>query len=189
MVLPQSIRKINLIAHLSTSVSWLGSVLVFTVLAIIATNTIDNQISSSLVITLKYCTWFVILPLCLASFVTGVIQAIGTKWGLFKHYWIIVKLIITALSTLLLILHLTPIDTIANDAIQRGTLSANSTNDLISIISKSGAAILALLAITTISIYKPWGKRNEPKTDMDKKKKLPSFYILIGLLIENNFLI
>ncbi len=183
MIFRQNIRRINLIAHLSSSLGWFGSVLVFTILAITALNITDNQITSSLLISLKYTTWLVILPLCFASLATGVIQAIGTKWRLLKHYWIIVKLILTIISTLLLILHLAPIDVMANGALVTGSLSKNLTIDLMSIISKAGAAILALLAITTISIYKPWGKRSKQQTEMDKKKKSRGFYILIGLLI------
>ena len=30
--------------------------------------------------------WFVIVPLSLASLLTGLVQALGTTWGLFRHY-------------------------------------------------------------------------------------------------------
>lgn len=182
MIFSQNLRKLNLTAHVSTSLSWLGAVIVFTVLAITALNSIDVQISKASIIALKICTWYVILPLCIASFLTGIIQALGTKWGLLKHYWIIVKLILTVISTLLLMLHIQPIDTIANTAINSQNTFDFSTVELVNLISKSGAAIIALLIITTISIYKPWGKINKQQSAMEKKKKSTSFYILIGLI-------
>ena len=32
--------------------------------------------------------WFVILPLSLVALTTGLVQVLGTAWGLFPHYWI-----------------------------------------------------------------------------------------------------
>ena len=40
---------------------------------------------------------FVIVPLAFASLLTGVIQSLGTPWGLFRHYWVLVKLLLTHL--------------------------------------------------------------------------------------------
>ena len=45
-------------------------------------------------------TWFVIVPLCLASLLTGIVQSLGTTWGLFRHSWIVTKLLLTVLATL-----------------------------------------------------------------------------------------
>lgn len=38
--------------------------------------------------------WFVILPLSLAALTTGLVQALGTAWGSFRHYWILFKLLL-----------------------------------------------------------------------------------------------
>ena len=32
--------------------------------------------------------WDVIVPLAVASLLTGLVMALGTKWGLFRHYWV-----------------------------------------------------------------------------------------------------
>ncbi len=101
--------------------------------------------------------WFVILPFCIASLVTGIIQALITKWGLIKHYWIVVKLILTMGSTVLLVLHLQPIAELSKIASVSGTLIAAPKLQM-QMIADSGAALLVLIAITAISIYKPWGK-------------------------------
>jgi hypothetical protein len=37
-------------------------------------------------------TWIVIVPLSLAALLTGVVQSLGTPWGLFRHRWIVAKL-------------------------------------------------------------------------------------------------
>ena len=46
--------------------------------------------------------WYVIVPLCLASLVTGLVMSLGTRWGLFRHYWVLAKLLITIVAMLIL---------------------------------------------------------------------------------------
>jgi hypothetical protein len=43
--------------------------------------------------------WAVLVPLALASFVTGVVLSDGTPWGLFRHYWVVISLGLTILAT------------------------------------------------------------------------------------------
>jgi len=50
-------------------------------------------------------TWFVIVPLAFAALITGIVQSLGTTWGLFRHYWVVVKFVLTVLATILLLLH------------------------------------------------------------------------------------
>lgn len=37
---------------------------------------------------------------------TGVALALVTPWGLFRHYWVVVSLVATAVLSLVLVLHL-----------------------------------------------------------------------------------
>ena len=46
---------------------------------------------------------FVIVPLAIASLLTGVVQALATPWGLFRHYWVVIKLFLTVFATLVLL--------------------------------------------------------------------------------------
>jgi hypothetical protein len=41
--------------------------------------------------------------LAFASLLTGFIQSLGTPWGLFRHYWVLVKLLLTVFSTVVLL--------------------------------------------------------------------------------------
>lgn len=183
------IRKFVLTSHITFSVGWLGAVAVFIVLAIAGLTTIDNQLARSYSLAMKSSAWFVILPFCLSSLFTGIAQAIWTKWGLFRHYWIVVKLFLTVVSTILLLLHLQPISYLAEATADTSFSSSQQAEKFIDLIVKAAAAILALLAATTISIYKPWGKvhyvqpgKNQHTIIQGKKKSL-RFYMLLGLMI------
>jgi hypothetical protein len=102
-------------------------------------------------------TWFVILPFCVASFTTGIVEGVGTSWGLFKHYWVVVKLLLTTFATFLLLLHTRPIDHVAALA-QRGVLAVADVRPLrLQLVGEASAALFVLLITTILSVYKPWG--------------------------------
>ena len=158
------ISKLVLTSHITFSVGWLGAVAVFIVLAVTGLTTLNNQLSRSALLAMDISAWFVIIPFCLASLVTGLIQAFGTKLGLFKYYWIVVKLFLTVAMTILLLLHMQPINYLANVATQTSFSNSQYAGQLVEIITKAGGAILVLVAITTISVYKPWGKIQRTQT-------------------------
>ena len=57
-------------------------------------------------IAMELTGWFVIVPLSLASLLTGLVQSLGTTWGLFRHYWVLVKFLLTIGATIVLLLHM-----------------------------------------------------------------------------------
>lgn len=174
MVMTQRTSKAVLTSHIALSVGWLGAVAVFLALAITGLNSQNQQLARGCLLAMKISAWFVIVPLCLTSLATGIIQAAWTRWGLFRYYWVVVKLFLTLGSTLLLLLHLQPINELANAALQPSFSNTEHSSRIIDLIAKSGAAILVLLFITTISIYKPWGKIQE-------KKGVSKSWLLVGI--------
>ena len=194
MTMTNRLSKFVLTTHITFSVGWLGAVAVFIALAITGLTTGNNQLSRSSLLAMDLSAWFVIVPFCLTSLLTGVVQAFGTKWGLFKYYWIVVKLFLTIAMTILLLLHMQPISYLAGVAADPSFSNSQYAGQLIDIIVKAGAAILVLIAITTISIYKPWGKiqltqrsnsQLNIQANVNKSKKSLTFYLLItlGILI------
>jgi hypothetical protein len=122
-MLGSSARKFALTAHVVSSVGWLGSVAAFLALAVVGLRSEDPQTVRAAYHGADLVTTWVILPLCGASLLTGLIQALGTSWGLFRHYWVITKLLITLLSTLILLLHL---QAIRQAGTSRALICANS---------------------------------------------------------------
>lgn len=101
--------------------------------------------------------WFVILPLSLVSPVTGVMQSLGTAWGLFRHYWIVVKFAVTIPCTVILIVHMVPTGKLAAAA-AHGALEGGALSGLrMQLIGDSAAAVFVLLVMTGLSMYKPRG--------------------------------
>jgi hypothetical protein len=96
----------------------------------------------------------VIVPLCFASLLTGVAQSLMTPWGLIRHYWVVVKLLLTVLSTAVLLVHMSPIGYLARIAAGTEISSADLTRLRFRLVMASGAALLVLLTATALSILK-----------------------------------
>ena len=151
------LRKFVRTIHVTVTVGWLGAVAGFLALAITGLTSRDSQTVGAAYISMDLITRLVIVPLSLVPlFLTGPLLSLGTPWGLFRHYWIIVKLVINILSTLILLIHLQPISYLSRVA-AAGTLSHDDRNLQIQMIIAAGAGLLALLAATVLAVYKPRG--------------------------------
>ena len=152
-----NLRKFVLTAHVACSVGWLGSVAAFLVLAVSGLNGSDDRTIRSAYVSMELIGWFMIVPLSFASLATGLVQALGTTWGLFRHYWVIAKLLINVLSTSLLLLHMQPVTHMAQVARSASGSLSDHRGTSVQLVFDAGAALAALLAATVLSVYKPRG--------------------------------
>jgi hypothetical protein len=157
VIMTPRVRKFALVTHVTSSVGWLGSIAGFLVLAIAGVNSQDAQTVQAAYLASELITRWVIVPLAYASLLTGLIVSLGTSWGLFRHYWVLAKLLITILATLLLLLHTRPIGVLADVA--RGTMVSSPGVGQLQrqLVGDAVAALLALLVNVTLSVYKPRG--------------------------------
>jgi hypothetical protein len=102
----------------------------------------------------------VVQPVAIATLVTGVILSLGTKWGLFQHFWIVVKLVLTVAAVLNGMLNLGPAVQHAIAATANASAAAPPTLGTTALVAVAvpGINVLMLGAATVISVYKPWGK-------------------------------
>ena len=151
------LRKVTLIAHVTFSVGWLGSVGAFLALAIAGLTSADPQTVRAVYLAMDVIGWFVIVPLSIASLLSGLAQSLGTAWGLFRHWWVLIKLVMTVLATIVLLVHMQPVGHLA-EAVRAAALSGGELQGLrVQLIADAGAAIIVLLVATTLSIVKPPG--------------------------------
>jgi hypothetical protein len=136
------LRQLVLTAHIACSVGWLGAVAGFLALAVAGLVSQSPLTVRAFDLAMALTGWFVIVPLCLASLLTGLVQALGTAWGLFRHYWVLFKLLMNVMATIVLLLFM--------QTTGGGTIEASPAPVL-----HAGAALLLLLVATTLSVYKP----------------------------------
>src|SRR5258708_22914258 len=103
MIMTTGVRKFALTAHVTSSVGLLGSIAAFLALAIAGLTSQDIKMVRAAYLAMELIARFVIVPLAFASLLTGLIQSLGTPWGLFRHYWVVVKLLLTVFATVVLL--------------------------------------------------------------------------------------
>lgn len=154
------LRKIALTAHVAFSVAWIGAAAAFFALSIAGMTSQDAEIVRSAYLSMNLISLYIIVPLSLAALATGLIQALGTPWGLFRHYWVAVKLCLTILSVAVLLMHQYSAMAAAIRIMSGadGTLPATGVASVGFVLMRaSGLGILVLIVVTTLSVYKPWG--------------------------------
>jgi hypothetical protein len=100
---------------------------------------------------------FVIVPLAFASLLTGLIQSLGTPWGLFRHYWILAKLLLTAFATIVLLVKMELIGYAARLAAETILSRADLRAAGIELAVHAAGGLLVLLVPAVLSVYKPRG--------------------------------
>jgi hypothetical protein len=166
MTMTPRVRKLALTAHVISSVGWLGAVAVFLALSIVGLTSQDLRTVRAAYLTMELTGWFVLVPLALASLLTGLVQSLGTTWGLFRHYWVLAKLLINVFATIVLLMYMQTLSAL-------GDVAAAETAELRELRSPSpalhaGAALVLLLVATTLAVYKPrgltpYGQRRVPR--------------------------
>jgi hypothetical protein len=151
------IRKLALTAHVVSSVGWLGSVAAFLALALAGLDGREPEVTQAAYVAMDLTTRLVIVPLCFASLLTGLVSSLGTPWGLFRHYWVVVKFALTVVATILLLLHSRPIAYLASVAMQTTMTGADHRQLRVQLVFDAGAALLVLIVNTVLAIYKPRG--------------------------------
>ena len=149
------LRKLVLCTHVTSTVGWLGAVVVFLVLAAIGLTSQDAQMVRGVYLVMEPAAWLVLVPLSLASLLTGLVQSLGTVWGLFRHYWVLFKLLITVLATIVLLTYMETFRAMATVAADPGADPDAIRNP--SPLLHATLALLALLVATVLAVYKPRG--------------------------------
>ncbi|HXH53457.1 MAG TPA: hypothetical protein VNH53_08540 [Sphingomicrobium sp.] len=60
----------------------------------------NAEVARAAYIGMELTIWYAIVPLALACVIIGIANALGTPWGLFRHYWVVIKLLLTIFATL-----------------------------------------------------------------------------------------
>lgn len=150
------LRRFMLVVHVVASVGWLGAVAATLALSVVALTDQDGEVVRSIYITLEQTGWTVLIPFALASLLTGLVQSLGTKWGLFRHYWVLAKLGISLFATGILLLYVQTLTFLADLAAQTGGGDVGALRSPSPVIHSIGAVVFLLVA-AGLSVYKPQG--------------------------------
>ena len=183
MTMSPGLRKAMLTVHLTSSVGWIGAVIAYLALSISVATTRDAQTVRAAWIAMDVIGWWAIVPLAVAALLTGLIMALGTPWGLFRHYWVLISLALTVFCTVVLLLHMPTVSAMAamlrETDNMRGADGAGQSGmggDLF----HPGVGLIVLLVIAVLNVYKPqgltpygWRTQRERRSKQDERHIVP----------------
>jgi len=174
MIMRLRLRKFALTAHVTSSIGWLGAVVAFLALDITAQNSRDVQTVRAAYLAMATLIWYVLIPLAVAALLTGIVQSLGTTWGLLRHYWVLFKLVLTVVAAILLVQYS---QTVADRAAVAASIA--DPRGLPSFLLHSVGGLVVLLVVTILAVFKPrgmtrygWRKRRDQQRK-DEQRKVP----------------
>jgi hypothetical protein len=150
-----ALRRFTFTTHITSSIGWMGAVLAFLALAIIGFTSHDPLKVRGAYLLMAPAAWFVLVPLAHASLLSGIALSLGTTWGLFRYYWVVLKLGITVFATVILLIYMGTFRQMAG-------VAADPVVDLevvrnASPIVHAVLALVPLVSATVLGVYRPFG--------------------------------
>jgi|SRR5258706_11953928 len=157
MMLTPAVRKFALAAHIMSSIGWFGAVAVFLALAVAGMTSKDARLVRASYLSMELTTWSVIVPLAFLSLLSGVVSSLITNWGLFRYYWVLLKLLMTTFATIVLLIHTQPIGLLAAAAKTMSPFTSALQSQQLLMVTASSATVVMLIVLTVLSVLKPPG--------------------------------
>jgi hypothetical protein len=169
MLMTPGLRRFTFTTHITSSVGWVGAVIAFLALAVIGLTSPDERTVRGAYLVMAPAAWFVLVPLAHASLLSGVALSLGTTWGLCRHYWVVLKLLITVFATVILLIYMGTFRQMAG-------IAADPTADLglvrnASPIVHAILALILLLMATALGVYKPLGITSYGRRKQDAQRQ------------------
>lgn len=146
-------RKTIKVVHIIAAVGLLGEVWVLVALNVYATLTTDTELARSAYRLMGVLVFVGGIPLSMTALLAAITLGIGTRWGLVRHYWVFVKLLLLISVILCGMIFFQPAS--MADAIERGSLStAHQWRQVVVVASQ----LVMLVTATVLAVFKPWGR-------------------------------
>lgn len=156
MPMRPAVRKLALTIHIVACLGWMGAVAAFIVLDVATVTSDDVSTLRAAYVGMQLITIWAIVPLAYASFASGLVMSLGTKWGLFRHWWVVLTLVLTAFATAVLVAQLPIIEHRADLASDPATTD-ETLREAGNLLLHSIGGTVVLLVVTVLNVYKPRG--------------------------------
>lgn len=171
-----TVRKSALALHLTVSMGWIGAAGAYWALAFWVAFSQNAKTVSAGWMAMEIIGWSVLVPLSAATVLTGLLMSVGSPWGLFRHYWVVISLVVTVVATGVLILHMPDVSLAAAAAQKPG---AGGLDHVGSDLFHSTLGIATLVGVAVLNIYKPrgltrYGWRKEQEERRNRSVRAPT---------------
>jgi hypothetical protein len=159
--MPPTVRKTVQSLHVIVAVGWLGLTFGDVTLGVTAVVTDTPSVQHAMFRALGTIADVLLLPIAWVAYATGILMALGTRWGLVRHKWVLTKFLLTTLTVALTTFSLVPglktmRDTV--NATPADELVPMSTADVSGLVSAAVVSTTCYTICVVLSIFKPWGR-------------------------------
>ncbi|WP_084263407.1 hypothetical protein [Actinomadura formosensis] len=151
-------RKTTLIVHLVSAGAWIGIDVMVAVLVLTGHFGATADVRG---LAYRALATFVVWPMLtsgLICLVTGLILGLGTRWGLLRHWWVAIKLVLNLVLCALILLLLRPGMDQVGDYGRTLTPGAPEPEFISKLFYPPAVSLTALTLATVLSVAKPWGR-------------------------------
>jgi hypothetical protein len=156
MVLSPPVRRLALAVHLTLSIGWLGAVVAYLTLDVTVAMSSDAGIVRAAWMGMGIIATLAIVPLAIGALLTGLLMALGTRWGLFRHWWVVFSLLLTVVAVVVLLSETTVISSMASMAADPATSDEQLLMAPPTLLHSVGG-LAVLLVVQVMNVFKPQG--------------------------------
>lgn len=180
MTMPQRFRRLALTTHVTTSLGWVGAVVAYLALAIAGLTSRDAQTMRAAYLAMELVGWAVIVPCSIAALISGLVEGLGTEWGLFRFHWVQTKLALTVVASVVLLVHMRAVQSMATLARHAASLAGEHGALRTQLVVHAAGGLVVLLATTVLSFYKPWGKTAYGRRETPRPTLPVTTYVIVA---------
>ena len=149
-------RKVWLLVHAASALGWLGIDVVLAVLVFTGELSGDPAVVAVSLQALRLFVPWTLVPTGILCLVSGIVLGLGSKYGLLRYWWVVVKLVI---NLVLLALVLLVLPGAVDNAAEYGRAVADGAPppELGNIFMPPIVSSVALVLASVLSYFKPWG--------------------------------
>lgn len=152
-----NLRKAALTVHLLCAVGWFGAVAAYLALALTGLGSAEPQPARACYVAMALIGWGVILPASAAALLSGTLLALGTAWGVTRHWWVLLKLGMTLLAAAALIVHLQPTRLMAETVMAHDLMPGELARARLQLVVAPALALILLAFNAALGVAKPRG--------------------------------
>jgi hypothetical protein len=154
MQMGPGLRRAALAVHVVSSVGWIGAAAAYLVLGVAAGISDDPETVRAAWIAMELIGRYGIVPISILALITGLIMSLGTPWGILRHYWVVIALVLTVVSLIVLIAHM---PTVTATATLARTADDSTMAQLGGDVLHPALGLVVLTVVAVLNLYKPRG--------------------------------
>jgi uncharacterized membrane protein len=160
--LNQKKKQLIVALHVISAASWIGGTMGLILLLIYLKSAANGEQLAYTLSSMEVIDDNLLKYPALLTLLTGVLLSVWTQWGLVKHYWVAIKLVLTVATIMMGILFLDNWTASLGEMIEDMGLATLQSREFqttwSSIIVMAGFNLASLLLMVFITYFKPFGK-------------------------------